>query len=124
MLFYEQPSDPWTRGDFKLLEAYQTLEDERCGDCGQPTWLCHSEQQDLQWEVRTQTCYAAKELDKWREKESKKKGKDKRPDAGLNPYVVPYVLKYGEDSQPVKDFENLPSRREFFESKTPSEDSA
>lgn len=115
MLFHEQPTDPWTRGDFKLIEAYQTLQDETCSDCGNPTWLCHSEDSNLAWSVKTQVCYAAKTLGEHREEASKKNKGKQSP--GEQMYVVPFTLKYDEDGNPEEDYENLPTREAFFKEK-------
>lgn len=110
MLFHQQPTDPWSRADFKLLEAYQVLQDERCGDCGRSVWLCHSEDPSIQWDIQTQVCYASKALQEWSERQSKKKKKTH----GQQPVPVPYRLKFDEKGTPDKDFEDLPSREEFF----------
>lgn len=69
-------------------------------------WLCHSESSDLLWEVRTQTCYADQAVRKWSESHK---------DSTEMPYAVPYVLRYDEDTKrPVQDYDNLPTREEFF----------
>lgn len=98
-----------------MIEAYQTLLDETCSDCGNPTWLCHSEDSNLQWKPKTQTCYAAKALGEYRETLSKKNKGKQTP--GEQPYVVPFVLKFDEDGDPVEDYENLPTREDFFKEK-------
>lgn len=113
MLFHEQPTDPWTLADFKLIEAYQTLLDETCSDCGQPVWLCHSEDENLHWAVKTQTCYASKKLKTWQEQQSK----SKKSDHGIQPYVVPFVYKQDDDGDMIEDYESLPTRKDFFEQK-------
>ena len=105
MVFHEQPSLPWTRGDFKLLEAYEIKQKETCGHCGNPVWLCHSDNSDLLWEVKTQTCYADKAVKEWSENNPKSKD---------SPYAVPYMLTF-VDGKPVQDYENLPTRKDFFE---------
>jgi len=107
MVFHEQPSDPWKRGDFKLLEAYEIKQKETCGHCGNPIWLCHSEggETEVYWEVQTSTCYADKTLKEWH--------KD-NPDATDSPYAVPFVYDYSGDF-PVNDYKNLPTRKQFFE---------
>lgn len=105
MVFREQPSDPWKRGDFKLLEAYEIMQKETCGHCGNPIWLCHSDNSDLQWDVETSICYAENTLKEWHKNHA---------DAKDSPYAVPYVITY-EGREVVKDFKNLPTRKQFFE---------
>jgi hypothetical protein len=104
MLFHEQPTDPWTRFDFLLLEAYQTLQDETCPECGSPIWVCRNEgAENVGFKVKTAKCFAKAELDKWHEKEEKKKSSKKT--YGEYPYVVPYTYDGGD----------MPSRRSYYE---------
>lgn len=105
MVFNEQPTDPWKRGDRKLLEAYEIKQKETCGHCGNPIWLCHSENSELLWEVQTTNCYANNALKDWHKNHAESKE---------NPYAVPYVLTY-EGRRPVPDYKNLPTRKQFFE---------
>lgn len=99
-----------------MLEAYQVLQDETCGECGQPIWLCHSDDPNIQWSVKSNTCYATKALREWQDAQNKSKGKNSKPKHGQQPYVVPFVLKY-ENGKPVEDYESLPTREEFFKQK-------
>lgn len=105
MVFHEQPTDPWKRGDFKLLEAYEIKKKETCGHCGNPIWLCHSDNSDLQWETNTSNCYADNTLKEWHKK---------HPDSKEHPYAVPYIMTY-EGREVVNDYKNLPTRKQFFE---------
>jgi len=101
--------------DFRLLEAYQTMKDEACGHCGHPVWLCRNE--DVLWAVETDMCNADQTLEKWRESKTDSKGKSTiKP--GVHPFVKPFVQVFDESGEPSEDFENLPSRREFFERPT------
>jgi hypothetical protein len=103
MLFQEQPSDPWTRFDFMLLEAYQILEDETCGQCGNPVWICRNEKaHNVGFKVKTAKCFAAAELERWQEKQEKKQSKKKT--YGESPYTVPYTY---DDSE-------MPTRASFY----------
>jgi hypothetical protein len=103
LLFKEQPNDPWTDIDFLLVEAMQILEDETCGQCGNPIWICRNEgAANVGFKVKTATCFADAELEKWREKEDKKKSKKKT--YGAYPYTVPYTY----------DGSDLPSRAQFY----------
>ena len=112
MLFYDQPTDPWTEYDFKILEAYQILQDETCPSCGNPTWLCRSESNRIGWKVKSTTCYATKELMK--AENSRRPDKDREKDRkvisswGTSHYAVPYV--------PPNLGGDLPSRFEYFDS--------
>jgi hypothetical protein len=105
MLFHEQPSDPWVPFDFLLLEAYQTLEDETCNECGNPVWVCRNEEaSNVGFKIKTGRCFGKAELDKWMEKDSKKKTTKKS--YGEYPYIVAYTYDNGP----------LPSRSDYFQS--------
>jgi hypothetical protein len=105
MLFHEQPSDPWVPFDFLLLEAYQTLEDETCNECGNPVWVCRNEEaSNVGFKIKTGRCFGKAELDKWLEKDSKKKSTKKS--YGEYPYIVAYTYDNGP----------LPSRNDYFQS--------
>lgn len=103
MLFHEQPSDPWVPFDFMLLEAYQTLEDESCNECGNPIWVCRNDEAtNVGFKIKTGKCFAKAELDKWLEKDSKKN----RKTYGETPYIVAYTY----DGSP------MPTRRSYLQS--------
>jgi len=46
--------------DILLATAYQILESERCAQCGMYVWMCHSEDQDMQFEVIEDSCEATR----------------------------------------------------------------
>ena len=113
MIFHEQPTDPWVEVDFKLLEAYQIIEQETCSSCGQPIWLCRSEDQRLGFELHTSTCYGDKKIKEWSEKQSKKK----KTSYGELPWLKPYITCFDEDGKPYSDYENLPTRKDYYTAK-------
>jgi hypothetical protein len=111
MLFYEQPNEPWTDFDFMLLEAYQILQDEICNECGNPIWICHNEEAaNVGFKVKTTKCFAKAELERWQEKEDKKKVKRKA--YGERPYVVAYTY----------DGSEMPSRMDYYQSLSKSDE--
>lgn len=111
MIFYEQPTDPWVPFDFLLLEAFQRLEDEICPKCGHPVWLCRSTSADIDWQVKTDTCYATKAMEV-RETTRGKKGKDRAKavkeaeERAKITYVIPATPK-GRDIE-------LPTREQYY----------
>lgn len=114
MVLHQQPTDPWTRGDFKLLEAYEIYKRETCQACGQPVWLCHNDDENLQWEVRSSVCRSERSVKKWVETNRKKDGLL----PGENPYAVPYLLRYTEgEIAPEQDYDNLPTREDYYKAK-------
>lgn len=103
MIFHEQPTEPWTRFDFNLLEAYQILQDETCNQCGNPIWLCRSTNNDIQFKMEKTVCHATATEEKWvkRKKTSKK---DWEPEPGTTYYPVPYTISK----------EPLPTRFDYY----------
>lgn len=60
-----------------LARAFQTLENERCRQCGMPTYICHNDDPDIEWAMDRGTCYATAAQDK-AEKMDEKKRKNAR----------------------------------------------
>ncbi|CAB4148706.1 hypothetical protein UFOVP536_19 [uncultured Caudovirales phage] len=99
MFFHEQPSDPWTKFDFMLLEAYQILKDETCNDCGNPIWICHNEfANNVGFKVKSTVCYAKAELEKHNERVAKNSSTKQR--YGETDYTVAYT--YDDSPMPSR----------------------
>jgi hypothetical protein len=99
MLFHEQPSDPWVPFDFKLLEAYQMLQEETCSECGNPIWICRNDEAtNVGFKIKTSKCHAKAELEMWQEREEKKKTKKKA--YGEYPYTIAYT--YDDSPMPTR----------------------
>lgn len=78
------------------------LQEETCNECGNPIWICRNEEaSSVGFKIKTTTCFAKAEMDKWQEAQEKKNAKRQH---GQIPYVVPYSY----DESP------MPSRREFY----------
>lgn len=78
MIMGTQPREDWDEFDFLLIEAYQILEDERCGQCGLPTWICHNDMDDpethgaiIEIALEDDTCFVKREIDAENEQNSK-----------------------------------------------------
>lgn len=104
MIFYEQPTAPWRPFDFKLLEAYQRLQDETCPKCGHPVWLCRSQSNAVQFKIVEDVCQGERAM---RAAEHRGEKVDKKDKAkwGQFRYTVPYAPPGYE----------LPSREEYYE---------
>lgn len=110
MIFYEQPTDKWTPYDFKLLEAYQILQDEICPQCGHPVWLCRSDSNRIAFKVNSTVCYAERALQKKRDDAKDKKHRadaKERAEYGKIYYTEPFVPKNVEGG--------LPTRSEYYD---------
>ena len=116
MVFRVQPDRDWEDLDFKLLEAYQAMEDESCPKCGQPVWLCRSTDDRITWAVDNTTCYSTRALEE--KQESRKKKGDKKATAdekkswGRIEYAVPRVPGH------LPEGTELPTRKDYYESLT------
>jgi hypothetical protein len=102
MIFYVQPTDPWEEFDFKLLEAYQILQDETCNMCGQPIWICRSTSSNIRIKVRKTQCNVTAELEK-KQKSDEKAKRELKPGEYYYTAVETYDGGY------------LPTRQEFYE---------
>jgi len=114
MIFHEQPTAEWIPFDFKLLEAYQILQDETCPKCGHPIWLCRSEGNNVGFKVRSAICYADKAMKEY--ESGKLKGSEKRDaqknrgDWGRYYYTEPF--------NPPNSDAPLPTRSEYYQALT------
>lgn len=88
MLLHSDPRGEWITHDFLLLEALQIMEQERCGQCGLPVWMCHDESGDVQFSIEEDECVAKRDTDIRREKE----GDSKKAAHGVNYYPSPYFV--------------------------------
>ena len=75
--------------DILVAEAYEIVQRERCGECRLPLWICHNEDNAVQFRVSVKSCVAMAEVDKKRA--SMTKGKKEMP-AGTNLQPEPYMV--------------------------------
>lgn len=102
LLELPDPNTGWTSHDYRLQEALNIIEREKCPTCGNPVWLCHSTSNEIQFEVRIGACYGKAEIEEYEKDETKPK-----LGAGEYLYSVPVGIE-NEDGT----YEPLPSRRE------------
>lgn len=111
MIFYEQPTDPWVKFDFMLIEAYQILQDETCPKCGHPVWLCRSEANTVQFKVGVNICYAERALKEYEDQKKsrgeREKDKKTRGEWGTFYSLSPFVPENVEGK--------LPTRSDFYD---------
>ena len=74
LILGKQKSSLPTKWDLLLAEAEKTLEMERCPQCGNPRWVCQSDDSDIDFRVYDETCNAMRKKQQQEEKNSKKKG--------------------------------------------------
>lgn len=86
----------WGRWDFLLAKAYQRYLDEKCPQCGQPIYICHSADSRVEFKAVKDECFAMAEV----ERKQASLSKDKK-DHGVR-YVPELNLRPadGEDLDP------------------------
>lgn len=87
----------WSHLDILVMQAYQTVQDEKCSQCGYPRWICQSDDPKLQVRVNEYHCYGKQELEKYDEahREDGQKG------------VSTYPEWYHLDGEPLINFRDL-----------------
>lgn len=99
------PQGQWEPIDYKLLDAYLTMNREICTICNNPIWLCHSTDNRIEFTPTVRTCYAKAEIEDF---EKTSKGKE----LGSGEYIIarPEGLDDGRGNK-----EPLPSRHEAYQ---------
>lgn len=85
----KQPTDPWDQTDKKIAIAMHMLGKQTCPKCGQPLWVCRSDDSNLDFKVKKGMCYATKALEVKQAEDTKRK-RDLKP--GEFYYVEPAML--------------------------------
>lgn len=68
----------WSKWDIVLVQAKQVLEAERCGQCGNPKWVCQNPDNDIEYQFHKEVCFATQALNKYEKTEEKKRKKNGR----------------------------------------------
>lgn len=99
------PFGEWEPVDFRLQTAMHMLNKEICKQCGNPTWLCRTAVNTVEFEIHETVCYATQALEEFDELP----GTPDKAKGGTR-YALAVGLK-NEDGT----FDPLPSRREALE---------
>ena len=79
---------PWSRTDIVLAKAYQRFLNELCQQCGNPKYLCHSDDNRIQFRVAYDECASNAVAEKEQARISKEQ---KSPKYGRNVYAEPFL---------------------------------
>lgn len=85
----KQPTDPWDQDDKKIAVAAHILKKQTCPKCGQPLWICRSDDRNLTFKVKKEVCHSSKALEDKQASDEKAKRKLKN---GEFYYTVPDML--------------------------------
>jgi len=84
----------WNKWDILVAEAYEIVQREKCGQCGLPIWICRSDDEDIQFSIKRDTCHAIATKERY---EKKQKGD---PDPGVSLRPEPKIA----DGRDLADF--------------------
>jgi len=103
----------WGKWDFLLAKAYQRYLDEQCPQCGMPVYICHSEDNRIEFKVTKDVCFATADVEAAQKRASKERG-DRGAEPGARfvpePRIIP-VEGAGDDLE-LSDF-RAPYYRDF-----------
>ena len=102
----------WDKRDRNLLEAYQIIEDETCGECGNPVWICRAEDSNVQFSIEKDTCYAKRAYEEATTDMSSHKTAKERSKARAKFGVIEYPKAFTLDGS------LLPTRKDFYAART------
>ena len=85
----------WGKWDFLLAKAYQRFKNEICPQCGLPKYICHNEDNRIQFKVGRDECVANAVA----QREQKRMNDNKTEHFGMvvygDPYLMPDAIKEG-----------------------------
>ena len=74
--------------DLLLAQAEAILESERCPQCGQPRYICHSQDNDIDFYIYDDVCEASRKRGKYEERKAKEKGSNRSGvQVGIEPFT-------------------------------------
>ncbi len=59
------PFGEWLPVDYRLQTAMHMLNQEMCKQCGNPTWLCRTAVNTVEFEIHETVCYATQALEEF-----------------------------------------------------------
>ena len=80
---------PWNRWDVLLAKAYQRFLNEICQQCGNPKYLCHSNDNRIQFKPARDECAATQVAERAQHEIANKK--NSKPEFGVKIFGEPYL---------------------------------
>lgn len=77
--------EPWGEWDILLAKAYQRFLNELCGQCGMPKYMCHTDDNRIQFDTKRDHCASAAKA----EQEQERMAKSDRKEYGVRVYGHP-----------------------------------
>jgi len=77
----------WSGTDIVLAKAYQRFLNELCQQCGGPKYLCHNDDNRIQYKLGRDHCASAAMA----EREQRELSKKDKPTHGMRVYAEPYL---------------------------------
>lgn len=93
---------PWGREDIVLAKAYQRFLNELCGQCGLPKYICHTDDNRIQFKLAHDECAGTQMA----EREQARIAKDEKSQSfGVRIYAEPFLTEDAiEDGMEFSDF--------------------
>lgn len=80
---------PWSRTDIVFAKAYQRFLNELCQQCGMPKYICHNDDNRIQFRVKRDSCASTAIAE--REQERISEGKSSKQH-GIRVFGDPYLM--------------------------------
>ena len=95
---------PWGRWDIVLAKAYQRFLNELCQQCGLPKYMCHTDDNRIQFKATRDECASSAVAERVQEQMSKNDNRD----YGVRVFGEPFLtLDAVEDGMEMSDFRKL-----------------
>lgn len=79
---------PWSRIDITLAKAYQRFLSELCGQCGLPKYVCHTDDNRIQFKLARDECAGTQMAEREQARLAKD---DKNPQYGTRIFAEPFL---------------------------------
>lgn len=109
MILGKDSNKPWTKTDILLAKAYERYLAELCPQCGQPKYICHNDDNAIQFKAVADVCLSRAKAEKAQAEEAERAAKN----PGLKQFGVRY---YGE---PFLTQDAIDAKKEFSDFRRP-----
>jgi hypothetical protein len=86
---------PWDRWDILLAKAYERFNEELCGQCGMPRYICHSSDRRIHFKLSRDECEANRVAESEQTRLTKAGVDTSGVRLGGEPYLLPDAVEAG-----------------------------
>lgn len=102
----------WGKWDFLLAKAFQRYQDEMCPQCHMPVYICHNDDNRIEFKVVKETCFATAQIEQVQEQNSKAK---KKMEPGTRYVPEPKIISLTDDEDLQDDTDLSDFRRPYYQ---------